>query len=293
MRSRFVRFLDRQSKPLLLLVCLFVVAIVGIADYLTGYEVAFSIFYVAPVAVAAYIVGRRSGLIVALLSAAVWLAADLGAGHVYESSWVAYWNTFTRFLFFAFVAATLAAFRELLSREEELSRTDFLTGLANSRAFYEVANAELNRARRYGHALSIAHIDVDNFKAINDSFGHHVGDDLLRVIAENMRSNIRKTDVAARLGGDEFILLLPETAKDEAAVAVTKLHKHLNEVVESRRWPVSFSVGLLTCLDAPRSVDDLLRMADKLTYEAKSSGKNTIRQDVIAARLVSVVPEQA
>lgn len=293
MRSRFVQFLDRQSKPLLLLVCLFVVAIVGIADYLTGYEVAFSIFYVAPVAVAAYIVGRRSGLIVALLSAAIWLAADLGAGHVYEPSWVAYWNMFTRFLFFAFVAATLAAFRELLSREEELSRTDFLTGLANSRAFYEMANAELNRARRYGHAFSIAHIDVDNFKAINDSFGHHVGDDLLRVIAENMRSNIRKTDVAARLGGDEFILLLPETAKDEAAVALTKLHKHLNEVVESHRWPVSFSVGLLTCLDAPRSVDDLLRMADKLTYEAKSSGKNTIRQDVIAARLVSVVPEQA
>ena len=146
--------------------------------------------------------------------------------------------------------------------------------------------------RRYGRPFSVAHVDVDNFKMVNDTLGQQAGDDLLCAIVQTMQRHMRETDVVARLGGDEFVLLLPETAKHEASVFVQKMHKHLSEEVDNRKWPVSFSVGLLTCLNAPRSVEDLLELADKLTYEAKRSGKNAIKQDVFAATVVSVIPEQ-
>jgi len=293
MRHRVVSYIERLDQSLVLGACLFFVGIVGAADYFTGHEIAFSIFYVAPIALAAYFIGRRGGLIVSLLSAATWLLADVGAGHDYEIAWVPYWNAFTRLLFFALIAVFLAALREAFDHEKELARSDFLTGAANSRAFYAVAEMELVRARRYGRPFSLAHIDVDNFKTVNDTLGHQAGDDLLRAIVATMQSHVRETDLVARLGGDEFALLLPETGQDEASIAMQKLHGHLNEEAKRRQWPVSFSVGLLTCLHAPQSVDDLLKLADKLTYEAKGSGKNTIKHDVVAARLVNVVPEQS
>ncbi|HTC77354.1 MAG TPA: diguanylate cyclase, partial [Terriglobales bacterium] len=98
-----------------------------------------------------------------------------------------------------------------LAAEKELSRSDPLTGLPNRRAFYEVALAEADRARRYRHPLSLAYLDVDNFKQVNDDYGHDAGDELLVRVAEVLRRNLRNNDIVARLGGDEFAMLLPET----------------------------------------------------------------------------------
>lgn len=288
MFAQFLLILDRQNKTFLLSASFLLILLLGVLDYWGGYEIAFSIFYLVPVSLVAYHVGKRSAVVAALLAAIAWLLADLGAGQEYTLPWVAYWNAFTRLLFFVIVAIVLANLRVALRRERELARSDFLTGAANSRAFYEVAQVELDRTRRYGRPFSVAHMDVDNFKTVNDTLGHHAGDELLRTIVRTMQGQLRKSDTVARLGGDEFVLLLPETAKDEASVTVHKLHKILNDEVQRQQWPVSFSIGLLTCLDAPRSVDELLKLADKLTYEAKSSGKNTIRQDVVASQLVSV-----
>lgn len=290
--SAFMSFFERQGKTRVLITSLVATAIVGVLDFFTGYEVAFSVFYLVPVSLAAYFVGRGSGLLISLLSAIIWFMADIGAGHEYEVAWVPYWNGFTRFVFFAIVATFLVALRHAFEHERELARSDFLTGAANSRAFFEIADTELGRARRYGHPFSVAHIDVDNFKMVNDTLGHQAGDDLLRTIVTTMRTCLRDTDLVARLGGDEFAVLLLETGKDEALIAIRKLQGHLNEEVNRSRWPVTFSVGLLTCLDAPRSVDELLKLVDRLTYDAKNAGKNTIKQDVIAARLVSVVGGQ-
>lgn len=287
-RSAVVSFLERQDKNRLLILGLSTVGVLGLVDYATGYEVAFAIFYTGPVALVAYFVGRGSAQLICLLSASVWLLADLAAGHHYLTAWAPYWNAFTRFVFFMLVAGSLIALREAYDHQRTLARSDFLTGAANSRAFYEVAEMELVRAHRYGRPFSLAHIDVDNFKTVNDTMGHHAGDELLRTIVSTIKNHLRETDVVARLGGDEFVVLLPETAQAQASAAVQKLHGHLSEEVKHRGWPVSFSVGLLTCLDAPKSVDELLKRADKLTYDAKHSGKNAIRHDVVQAQLVSI-----
>jgi len=93
------------------------------------------------------------------------------------------WNALTRFLFFMLVAICLIALRNAYEHEKALARSDFLTGAANSRAFFEVADMELVRARRYARPFSVAYIDVDNFKTVNDTLGHLAGDDLLRVIS--------------------------------------------------------------------------------------------------------------
>ena len=287
MIAQFLSPLDRLDKTVLFSACLLIILVLGFLDYHSGYEFAFSIFYVAPVSVVAYHVGKRWALVAALLAAVAWMLADIGAGHEYKLPWTVYWNTSTRLLFFVTIALVLANLRVALEHERELAGSDFLTGAANSRTFYGVAQVELDRTRRYGRPFSVAHMDVDNFKTVNDTLGHLAGDQLLRTIVRTMQDQLRKSDTVARLGGDEFVLLLPETAKDEAGVTVRKLHKILNEEVQRRQWPVSFSIGLLTCLDAPGSVDELLKLADKLTYEAKRSGKNQIRQEVVASQLVS------
>jgi diguanylate cyclase (GGDEF)-like protein len=289
--SVIMPFIERQNKTYLFIGSIVLVAVLGTIDYLTGYQISFAVFYVVPISLVAYFVGRRSALLVSVLSTAVWFMADIGAGHEYLADWIPFWNAFTRLLFFALVALSLSALREAFEHEKELARSDFLTGAANSRSFFEVADNELGRARRYARPFSVAHIDVDNFKTINDTLGHHAGDDLLRAIVATIKGHLRETDLVARIGGDEFVVLLPETAKDEAIIAIQKLHRQLSAEVKQQQWPVSFSVGLLTCLDAPRSVDELLKLVDKLTYEAKHGGKNTIKQDVVAAKLVSVARE--
>lgn len=292
LRSRAISFVERRGNSRVLIASLVLVAILGTVDFSTGFEIAFAIFYVIPISLVAYFVGRRSAVLVCALSTIVWLTADVSAGHQHVVVWVLIWNALTRFLFFLVVAIFLTALRDAYEHEKLLARSDFLTGAANSRSFFEVANTELGRARRYARPFSVAHIDVDNFKTINDTLGHQVGDELLRVIVATIRTNLRETDLLARLGGDEFVVLFPETGKEESLVAIQKLHGHLSDEVKRRNWPVSFSVGLLTCLDAPKSVDDLLKLADKLTYEAKHAGKNIIKQDVVAAKLISIAREQ-
>jgi diguanylate cyclase (GGDEF)-like protein len=136
-------------------------------------------------------------------------------------------------------------------------------------------SAELDRSRRYKRPFTLAYIDLDNFKIVNDSLGHGAGDEVLQTVVAVMREQIRRTDVVARLGGDEFALLLPETDLDAAHIAIEKIRSSLLLKMSERHWPVTASIGSLTCRDAQLSVDQLIKQADDLMYVAKSIGKNT------------------
>ena len=143
---------------------------------------------------------------------------------------------------------------------------------------------EINRARRYDHPFTVVCIDLDNFKTVNDCFGHSTGDILLRLIARTIQQNIRVTDTVARLGGDEFAILLPETGRNVAEVILQKVQKINLEIMRRHGCPVTFSIGVATFTSPPSTVDETLRVSDQLMYSAKNNCKNSIQYEVFGAR---------
>jgi diguanylate cyclase (GGDEF)-like protein len=176
----------------------------------------------------------------------------------------------------AAVALDNARLHDIVQRQ---AITDDLTGLVNRRRFIEALDAEIERARRFGSPLTIVLADLDNFKQVNDEFGHHGGDVVLRAFADLIGSHVRDVDVSGRIGGEEFAILLPETDGVDAARVAERMRRSLSEVAiplsdhASIRVASSFGVAAL----APgQSGDDLLRAADAALYRAKDEGKNRV-----------------
>jgi diguanylate cyclase (GGDEF)-like protein len=256
------------------------VLLLGVIDYATGPEIAFSAFYLFPVSAAGWFVSRRVAFVIAVLCAISWFVADIAANQVYSQPWIPFWNMATRLAVFLLTGHLLTAFKAALTHEQELSRRDSLTGAVNARYFYELAGTELERSRRYGRPFTLAYIDLDNFKAVNDHSGHSIGDQVLLTVVSTLQAQLRSADVVARLGGDEFTVLLPETGPEAARAAAAKLQGCLLEAMRPAGWPVTFSVGVQTFQTAPHSVDAMVKMADNLMYAVKHGGKNAIRCDV-------------
>lgn len=255
---------------------LLAVLALGVVDYYTGYEISFAVFYVLPVAWVTWYGGTASGVAIALLSAFVWQFSNSLAGERFSHAAVPYWNAGTRLVFLTIITYLLSRVRQLIEHERELSRTDSLTGLLNRRAFYDLAAAELDRQRRHGHPFSVAYVDVDDFKSVNDRAGHAAGDALLVGVAETLRDSLRATDLVSRLGGDEFAALLIETEDGAATRIAEGIRARLLAEAARHSWPVTFSIGLVTCTVVPPSVDALVSMADAQMYRAKREGKNRL-----------------
>ncbi|MBU1669754.1 MAG: sensor domain-containing diguanylate cyclase [Actinobacteria bacterium] len=184
-----------------------------------------------------------------------------------------------------------AELKLFLQREEVLARLDLLTGLANRRSFYETAKHELERAIRYKRDLTLAYIDLDNFKSINDSLGHEKGDELLASAAATIRSNLRAVDTVARIGGDEFAMLLPETDEQAAVSALQKLRETFDEEMKRRGWSVTMSIGAVTVSDGEEvCVEDLVLKADGLMYLVKDGGKDGLRHQSFSSTDSSGAP---
>jgi diguanylate cyclase (GGDEF)-like protein/PAS domain S-box-containing protein len=164
-----------------------------------------------------------------------------------------------------------------LEKEQKLARLDSLTHIANRRAFYEFAEKEKDRSLRHHLAFTLAYIDLDNFKLVNDRFGHDTGDQLLKMVASNIKNSVRSSDMLARLGGDEFGVILPETAQPVARKMITRLIDQLGQRMAENQWPVTFSVGVLTCNNGHIDVEELMRKVDSLMYQIKHRGKNAVK----------------
>ena len=160
-----------------------------------------------------------------------------------------------------------------LDNEKYLSRSDFLTGLPNRRAFEETFDMECKRSRRYNRPITLVYMDLDNFKQVNDGQGHQTGDEVLVAVAASLRTNLRATDCVARLGGDEFAILLPETDEAAAQIIMRKLNAVLQTLLSTSNWPIGFSFGVVTFPVPLDSLDAMLERADKLMYDAKHGGK--------------------
>ncbi|MFC1735297.1 GGDEF domain-containing protein [Candidatus Hydrogenedentota bacterium] len=280
MLRRLDTWLNARGKEFLLTASLLLTLGLGFIDYTIGREISFSIFYVGPIIFAAWYCGRPYGFLLSLLSAGVWLTADLSTGHVYELAATPYWNSFVRLAFFGLVTAFLSIAKRRLEMESSMADTDSLTGLANARYFYEKVEEESVRSARYRSPFTLAYIDVDNFKAVNDSQGHDVGDQVLQEVAEVLRDNTRESDVPARLGGDEFAGLFPETDLANSTALIEKLAVRLSETASENNWPVTFSIGSVTFDKPMKNVHEMIKKADNLMYRVKKAGKNDFLQEM-------------
>lgn len=245
-------------------------------DYFTHYNflLEFSAFYLVPISFFSWFIGKRSGFAAGVASIVIGFAIRLR--HV--TPVVAYWDALVRCVLYFTAVFMIAQLKRLYEHEQELSRIDPLTKIGNRRALYEAASRSRSLAERHNAALSLAYVDVDKFKQINDQLGHTTGDQVLAVTAATIARSLRPSDFAARLGGDEFAALLPNTTLPDATRILERVHLELRRVVNERRWPVTFSIGVASFSPPLGSVSDMITEADKAMYTAKQRGRNRIEQ---------------
>ena len=162
---------------------------------------------------------------------------------------------------------------------EKLALLDPLTGLCNRRMAEERLVAEASRSRRYGHPLTVVSFDLDNFKHINDTYGHPAGDLVLKEFAKRLNGAVRLSDFASRMGGDEFLVLLPECPTDQVEVLLARL-RPMEVEYDNQKIPIRFSAGWVG-YENGESTDEFLARADRTLYAQKRAGKSGVRETTV------------
>lgn len=264
-----------MSKHGVRLIGLITVLLISVIDYFVIIDVSLSILYLLPIAFVSWYTTKRFSILLVLISTSGWFIAELAA----KSNMlflILIWNAIVRLVVFSTIAYLLSDLKSAYEREKNLAQTDVLTEIVNRRFFWEILQLEYQRSLRYDLCFTLAYLDLDNFKQINDRFGHQTGDKLLKVVAKTMQKQIRQVDTAARLGGDEFAILLPETNYANGEIVLNRLRNHLAEAMAAYSPPVSLSIGAITFVDLPDTVDRTINDVDSLMYRVKNEGKNGI-----------------
>lgn len=264
------------------------IVLIGWIDYVTGRDVSMSALYLVPIVAVAWYGARRDAAISAIVAAVLATFAD--------EPWLSQtaliplvWNSFSSLVIFVAAAGVVGQLRferEQLSsltrdlkkgygREAMLARTDALTALPNLRAFVEAIQRESARAVREGSQLCVLYVDLDDFKSVNDRYGHTTGDTVLQSVATALTSSVRGGDVVARIGGDEFIILLWHATATDAEVVAERIAQRIQEI--AAEYPLSHlgaSLGVRMFERAPENAEDVVRLADDAMYAEKARRKS-------------------
>jgi len=273
--SRFLAYLEKQSRVFLWLVVVTSVLSLAIIDYETGPALSISLFYIFPVALASWTLGTSEGFLVSFVCTVVWEISNLPPNQSFISLFPI-WGAIEQLGILITFSLLFSEFHTILNDEARRSHTDYLTGIYNRRAIFESAAAETERLARTGRPFTLLYMDLDEFKVINDTSGHAAGDSVLTEVASVLKLQLRGIDIVARLGGDEFAAILPETDEQAARKVAPRLQSSLLEDMQAHHWPITFSIGALTFISAPQNTDEVFRLGDQLMYGAKKEGKNTI-----------------
>jgi diguanylate cyclase (GGDEF)-like protein len=264
-----------KRQVLQISISLFLSIMIGLVDFLTGPDFTFSPFYLIPPMFTAWKMSGRFALFISFVTSITWLWVDFSSKRYSLVTPVYTWNFFSRLILLLVVVFLLSSLKKSMEREKSLSSTDHLTKAVNSRVFKELLDLEIKRSIRYHHSLTLAYVDIDNFKLINDWYGHAVGDKVLATISNEIRLSIRQNDNLGRLGGDEFAMLLVETDSAAARNVVTNIQARLTTVIRENNWPISCSFGVLSCTDSFCTPEEMINLADQLMYSVKKSTKNS------------------
>ncbi len=263
-------------------VALALVAAVGLVGYTSnmypdGKDISLEIFYFIPVALVSWATGRAWGMVMAAIAAAVCFSIDIANGTTYHHASAYSWNIAARFGIFLSMGLLVSFLREKMEREEALTHSDALTGAVNRAFLFRLMQMEVVRLARYKRPFTVIYIDLDNFRAVNERLGSEAADQVLIRVVKCIQSHLRATDTVSRVEGDEFAILLPETGREASEVVTSKIHRVLTDAMHEQSWPVSFSMGALSCVRPPKSVDDIFLRADLLMQEVKQGGKNRVQ----------------
>ena len=252
----------------------FLVTLIAVCDNLTGRTFSVGFLYVGAAVVVTWLGTMRSAMLVAALAVTESLLADLMGSWDLTRTMVL--NAATSFGVMLFIVWIISSLRRSLIQQRHLAMVDPLTGALNRRSFSIAADRERLRAARTGLPVSMAYLDLDDFKGVNDRHGHKAGDHLLRIFAETVSSSIRGTDIFARIGGDEFIVMFPETGARDAISVVQRITRTIGDHCCTEDERISASVGIMTFQYPPATVDAMISEADRMMYQAKSVGPGQI-----------------
>ncbi|MBZ8182088.1 MAG: GGDEF domain-containing protein [Oscillatoria sp. PMC 1051.18] len=293
---KIISYLQQIPKPIIFGIGIIQLLLIGTIDYLVINHISLAIFYLLPIIFTTWFWHEIAGMVISFLSAVAWLNAYYAEEVCLTlNPSIPYWNAAVRFSFFIIITHLLAAQKRAYDREKDFARSDSLTGVANRRFFFEMLEDEIKRNHRYKSPLTLAYLDVDDFKTVNDRYGHNKGDQLLCLIGTVLTRETRDTDIVARMGGDEFALLLTETDYESAEKALVRIVSKLIEAVQIQSFPVGFSVGAVTLVEFVQLANtvhlaqSILKQADTLMYAVKETGKNRIKHELFGENELDVV----
>ena len=279
MKTIFSILENREPKTIADLSFLMIL-VLGIVQFMIGGIINIAPLYIFPPLFSSWYGSKTAGLLSALFSTLVFVTIEVISSRASFAFDALLFFSLPYLLAYSLLAILITNFRNVHRIEVHAADTDNLTGIHSARSFYaELAN-ELLRSKRYDHVFSLAYIDIDNFKNINDSLGHTAGDNLLKEVADCLVSSLRTTDIVSRLGGDEYVCLLPETNQEEAKPAFLKAMELLKKRMKKRNWEVSFSIGVVTFENLPEDIKEAIDIADKLMYSVKNDDKNNVAYQV-------------
>ncbi len=256
---------------------------VAVADYFSGERYTVYVLYFPIVALSCWLIGLRTALVMSFFSSILWIVDDIFVPPEPIPYLAKYWQALTRFLVFASFAYVLSRLRATMRREYQLSHFDELTGLSNRASLFENGQRDISRCRRMERPLTAVFVDLDQFKQVNDRFGHAEGDRVLRGVADAIRVSTRDTDLTARIGGDEFVIVSPEMDYDAAQIFTGRLQEQLRIAMRRGGWPVTFSIGAATFIYPPPLLDDVVKVTDDLMYDVKHKQKDAVHLCLVEA----------
>ena len=260
-----------------------------------SFGISLGYLYIFLIVIAGLWFGVKGGVTTALVAIAVHLLEVAAYKHFLH------WELASSGLFFRFSAFVFAGFSIGYFSQQEVrhkkqlnyhARYDGLTGCTNYQFTMELAERELARARRYERELTAVIIDIDGFKEINDSYGHLIGNQVLKTFGKTLRTSLREVDVVGRYGGDEFLITLPDTSPQHAQMMLERIKQKLSKVRvnlpdsnAAQMVSISFSAGVAASTSHGQNINDLLKVADKALYKAKKEGKTRFSVEYFPRRL--------